>query len=186
MLCDKERKSSHYASDKYLTLTPKREVHIREFVKMFVAKLLARKGVKVAPISSRKSGDSQTSSGNRDDSMPRSASEQTRQLTNSHHDHSHDGAASSSPSGESTPMLKPTSAEVTSTEDLAIIAELAGDDESDNDSSRGELDADGEGDHDDNEPQGFSHVDPTPLLDHLALPLPPPPPPPPLLVDSNV
>ncbi|KAG0146074.1 hypothetical protein CROQUDRAFT_44884 [Cronartium quercuum f. sp. fusiforme G11] len=45
ILCQKESKSSNYQIDNYDKLTPEKEVKIKSFVKDWVAKLLARKGI---------------------------------------------------------------------------------------------------------------------------------------------
>lgn len=52
IMCEKEKKSSHFATEKYDTLTPEKENKLRKYVKEFMTKLLARKGIKVSSSSS--------------------------------------------------------------------------------------------------------------------------------------
>merc|ERR1711939_327576 len=55
IMCEKEKRSSHYATDNYDSLSPERERKLRNFVKEFIQKLLARKGIKVSSSSSSSS-----------------------------------------------------------------------------------------------------------------------------------
>lgn len=51
IMCDKEKKSSHFETDKYDELSPEKESKLRKYVKEFMTKLLTRKGIKVSSTS---------------------------------------------------------------------------------------------------------------------------------------
>lgn len=52
IMCEKEKKSSHFATDKYDELSSEKETKLKKYVKEFMTKLLARKGIKVSSTSS--------------------------------------------------------------------------------------------------------------------------------------
>lgn len=56
IMCEKEKKSSHFASDKYDSLSPEKESKLKKYVKDFMTKLLARKGIKVSSSGGSSSG----------------------------------------------------------------------------------------------------------------------------------
>ena len=59
IMCDKEKKSSHFQTDTYDKISSEREAKLKKYVKEFITKLLARKGVK--PSSTSSTGKSQSS-----------------------------------------------------------------------------------------------------------------------------
>lgn len=58
IMCEKEKKSNHFGTEKYDELSPEKESKLKKYVKEFMSKLLARKGIKVSssntPCSDRK------------------------------------------------------------------------------------------------------------------------------------
>ena len=61
--CDKERKSKHYESERYLSLSSKKEAQIRDFVKSFTGKLLSRKGIDIKTLDTPGKSKSKTVAG---------------------------------------------------------------------------------------------------------------------------
>lgn len=51
IMCEKEKKSSHFATEKYDELSPEKESKLKKYVKEFMTKLLARKGIKISSTS---------------------------------------------------------------------------------------------------------------------------------------
>lgn len=48
IMCEKEKKSNHFPTEKYDELAPEKESKLKKYVKDFMTKLMARKGIKVA------------------------------------------------------------------------------------------------------------------------------------------
>jgi histone-lysine N-methyltransferase SETD2 len=103
IMCQKEKKSSHFATDAYDSLTPERESKLAKYVKEFVQKLLARKGIKPSSSSSSSRSSHSRSHNHASTSSSSHNSQHKHRSSQSASGHSSANAAGPSEAGSATP-----------------------------------------------------------------------------------